>query len=621
MTGTEDFAGLGRNGQAGDDLVLEINRMLEEILPDAPQGALPDLLRPVIEGMALLNAPQAESFLRKIQFRFKLRREEVAAYRRMMRSKQKDAESRNNELTPTPIAAACFDGLVDVVSSDGKVVFLIQDDKGLRVERSLDLDDTRFIPPPAAKLPWLLPRAEEVLRWQRNDSDTNLYGDLLAYFRSISELPSDPHYDLLVLWVLHTYVLEWARYSPILWLYGVPERGKSRTGKGLIYVARRGIHVESLREAFLLRAAQDLKATLFIDVMDLSRKLERSGSEDILLQRFERGVLVPRVLYPEKGAHQDTVFYNVFGPTVIGTNDAIHHILETRSIRITLPYARRSFENEVTPEGAWVLRERLTAFRARKLGSEPSSVKKPAQGRLGDILKPLLQIATVVCPERLPIIMNFFRELQSARLIQKIDSLEAQILLAVQASAGIVVDGVLPVGAVADQLNRSRSEKEKITNHKVANRLAALGFEKTRERSSNYAAIFWDPERLARVMTSYGLPGTPETPETPEARTRNDLDAGVSVASTAPDSGVPGDPHSKLRPASGWKSEGSEIAGVSGVARRFSPTPPTTRSRGTRISVDSYEIEERAAILEFDGELSQAEAETGAKAWRDGDGQ
>src|SRR5664280_2449233 len=144
--------------------------------------------------------------------------------------------------------------------------------------------------------------------------------------------------------------MEYHQYSPIICNYAVPERGKSRTGKGMIYVAYRGIHVESLRDAYIVRIAHNYMATIFFDCMNLWKKAEKAGSEDILLLRFERGAKVPRVLYPERGAHRDTVYYSVFGATIVATNVSVHNILDTRAIQINMPQSRKRFENDVTPE-------------------------------------------------------------------------------------------------------------------------------------------------------------------------------------------------------------------------------------------------------------------------------
>jgi hypothetical protein len=76
-----------------------------------------------------------------------------------------------------------------------------------------------------------------------------------------------------------------------------------------------------------------------------------------------------------------------------------------------------------TPEAALPLKERLTAWRAQHLEKALPNCAKPAAGRLGDILKPLLQIIRLVKPEREPV-----KELERGRLLDKADTLEGKIL-------------------------------------------------------------------------------------------------------------------------------------------------------------------------------------------------
>jgi hypothetical protein len=50
-----------------------------------------------------------------------------------------------------------------------------------------------------------------------------------------------------------------------------------------------GVSRHGLREANLLRDASDYKASLFVDVMDLAKTLDRKQCMDVILGRFEKG--------------------------------------------------------------------------------------------------------------------------------------------------------------------------------------------------------------------------------------------------------------------------------------------------------------------------------------------
>ncbi|MGD8238246.1 MAG: hypothetical protein PVH68_06835, partial [Armatimonadota bacterium] len=242
-----------------------------------------------------------------------------------------------------PRHCALFDGLVDLVQADGLPAFLVRAGRpeaayAPRVVQRAAVHGKPVLPPEPDAIPWLLPRAHEVLahfhagRECPPETDARLYADLVAHHRAASQLPDAALYGLLALWDMHTYLLEHFHYSPIICLHGLPERGKSRTGRAMIHVAYRGLHVPSTRHSFISRVASDFRATLFFDLRDVWRKLLRDATEEVVLQRFERDVYVPRVDRPAAGPHRDTRFYPVFGPTIIATNVAPDRMLDSRGL-------------------------------------------------------------------------------------------------------------------------------------------------------------------------------------------------------------------------------------------------------------------------------------------------
>lgn len=399
---------------------------------------------------------------------------------------------------------AIFPQLVDLVEKRGNVHYLIKEGNEL-ITSSRYYDHNSFVyPPNKGRLPFqFLPREDEVKYHFANDKDPLLYEDLLKYHMSISDLPSINHYHLLVAWDFHTYLQEKFNFSPYIWLYAIPERGKSRTGRGCINVAYRGITIESLRESFLFRVATDLNCSLFIDVMDLWKKAEKYESVDMLLSRFDKGVKVPRVENPNKGSFEDINYYNIFGPTIVGTNRPLDETLESRSILITMPESNKEFEEDVTPERALPLKERLVAFRARNLNIEFPEMLKSVKGRLGDITKPLLQIINHVKPDKQHFITDLISQIEKQRKLNKSDSLEANIISVVDSMDDQVSEGNLYVKEITRRYNFERNEKYQTTPHKVGHRLAALGFEKGRDRSGAY--IVYHKPLIDKLVEKYGL--------------------------------------------------------------------------------------------------------------------
>lgn len=399
--------------------------------------------------------------------------------------------------------SASFDQLVDLVLNDqGQLVFLVKEDGQLRMEAEHDIGGKLVIPPPADKIIWKVPRGSEIIRHSSQDTDSALFDDLVQYHYALSELPSEDHYRLLAAWVMHTYLVDKFEYSPIPWFHGIAERGKTRTGKGMIYASYRGVHLITLREAHLLRLAQDLKATLFIDVMDLWKKAEAAGSEDILLCRFERGAKVPRVLYPSKGKFRDTVYFNVYGPTVVATNEAVNEIFGSRTTPIIMPESARQFEGDIKPEDGLPFRERLVGFRGRWIDRDLPDVPKPCAGRLGDILRPLRQIVNTVCPNE-DWFLNLIKGLEVQRKHVGADSLDAQVVAAMVQARGSIHNGHLLNEVLLSTLNEKRSEREKITPQKLGKIIARLGFEKY--SSGQQRGFYWKDELVVRLCKRYGI--------------------------------------------------------------------------------------------------------------------
>jgi len=498
---------------------------LSFIPPDTDKTELPQKLEPILKKLSSMEKAMIEAYFNyEIKTRFKLKKEDIDGYRDVImkcrKTDMQESKSRAEEEEARPTYTALFEGLIEIVERYGKPAFLIKEGDDLLIVNSLKKDGLLYLPPPKEQIPWLMPRGEEILKLYETQSkksveecDRELYDELLAYHKAISELPEDSYYDLITAWDLHTYLLETIEYTPIICLFAVPERGKSRTGKGMIYIAFRGIHVESLRDAYLVRVANDLMASLFLDVKEIWKKAEKNGSEDILLHRFEKGAKVPRVLFPDKGAHRDIVYYSIFGPTIISTNEGIHRILETRAIPINMPDTTRRFEDDVTPLRALPFKEKLITFRARHYGKTLPCIPKPASGRLGDILKPIQQIMRLARPEREAYFLKLVKRLESEKLIEKADTIEAQILAVLSNLRSNVDKGMLPVKEITDSFNEDRSDKYKVTYQRIGRRLSAMGFGKVRT-SNGASAIVWDAEKLERIKDSYGLSKTSETPDT-----------------------------------------------------------------------------------------------------------
>ena len=421
---------------------------------------------------------------------------------------------------------AVFDGLVDLVEYQGKVAFLIKKNDELVVEAEVEIGDAVFVPPPENKIPWKLPRAEEVQKYYEKDSNEKLYGDLLRHHQEVSELPDEGYYDILTAWDFHTYIChEQAQYSPMIYFLAEYEKGKTRTGKGMIYVAYRGVLVESLREAYLIRESNRSKISIFFDVIDLWKKAERAGTEDVINNRFEKGTKTFRVNNPDKGDFEDTDCYEIFGPTIIGTNKPSAVQLESRAIPIHMKETSKVFDNEITEEICQPMRERLVAFRARSMGEKLPSIAKCTKGRLGDILRPLHQIIRFVRSDRERVFFEVVEKLKEYRSTEKSTSLESKMLIAICDLENDIEKGnILAIRKITDRLNEIEQmpEKFRYSPNSIGMKTKTMGFEKVR-LSAGHTGIRYDRQLIEKLCVSYGLKKSSDSSES-SLESRKDCD-------------------------------------------------------------------------------------------------
>lgn len=412
------------------------------------------------------------------------------------------------QLSLTPPGFVCV-----ALDDDGRRVYVLRGDDGaLSVAPSAigsyKGETVTHVPPPG--LPWELPRAGAILthyaELQREGAawTARLLADLEAWHRDASDLGRDGAYLLLALNDLLTYIPLHTDYLPIILLEAEPERGKTRTGQAAAYVCRHGVHLQGIREANLLRAASDREAMLFIDLMNVWETAKREKCEDIVLGRWERGGTVERVMNPDAGPFADTVSYSVYGPTIIATNEPIHRILDTRCLRVDMPLARRQFTGRIRPADALPLVERLMAWRALMFPCPLPESPLPADGRLGDILRPLKQVLLAVAPDRRGDFDGIVAWQSTRRRDELAQSWEADIVAAIQSSAVRVAHDYLSIAQVRETFNNGRPEAQQRTAHWLGKKIRALGWTVDRVGHGNVTSLLWDDDLLARLTARYG---------------------------------------------------------------------------------------------------------------------
>ena len=421
---------------------------------------------------------------------------------------------------------ASFDGLCDIVLNEGRVKFLL--DTG-EIRENIIIDGKLFIPPQQEDLDYLLPNASVVIEEssrhkitdKRDDKDIEqgcpycleLLKELIDYHKAISELPNNLYYYLLALWDYHTYLIDKFIFSPILYFFADRERGKTRTAKGLIYVARRGIMTETLREANLIRWGRDHKATLLFDVKNFAKKLLVSGAEDLVYGRVERGVVASRVLFPEKGAFKDTVKFEVFGPTVVTSNRMIDDIGLSRTITIDMKPSDKIFLTEPTKEEGLTLREKLTGMRLAHLKQTFIEVKKQETGRIEDMLIGYLGMIKTLFPKMEERYVELKKLIKEQKQEVALDSFEAQILQIIINCEPMVEAGsvVLIYDQICSIYNGGKRENLHLDGRSMGRITKGMGFTSKKNSDRTKRGIFYDTQIIKKLKQVYGIEDEEDT--------------------------------------------------------------------------------------------------------------
>lgn len=402
-----------------------------------------------------------------------------------------------------PKRVALFEGLVDVCADDnGKPVFLCTNGDQLEAIYEVNINGETLQPPPADAMPWKLPKAKEVIA-HYNESDRTLFNDIVEQLKANCELPDGRLYQFIAAWILHTHLIDKFNYSPVLIFFAVLARGKTRTSRLILFMSRRGLQYESVRQADLIRKAERFESVVFFDVKDIWKKAEDQGSEDIILGRFDRGMIVSRVTNFDKRGFEDTQHFKCFGPTIIATNEPAHHLLESRGITIVMRPASRQFDNDVREQDLLGMRERAVAFRARWMTKDLPVIKKPANDRLGDITRPIIQIITAIVPELLDDMLGLIKSFEEERKDDLSETKEGKIVAIVIKLKDAVVNGWLATERITEEINIDVHVRYQRSPASVGKSLTALGFQM--ERKNMRRGIKYDENLIMTLAGHYGL--------------------------------------------------------------------------------------------------------------------
>jgi hypothetical protein len=239
--------------------------------------------------------------------------------------------------------------------------------------------------------------------WEDSVDGAALLDELRALIKNYVLLPDDAP-DALALWILHTYSLDAADYTPyILITSPVRECGKTTLLEILQHLAYRTISSAGITAAALYRSIERYTPTMLLDEVDTRLKLDGGEAlRGVLNAGFQRSGRVTLCV----GDHHEPRYFPVFCPKVLAGIGHVWDTVASRSIAIRMT---RASKRELT--SLYKIRGHLIAglclpYRSKALrwaNDNRDALREvdpatPAElgARQSDVWRPLLAIADVV---------------------------------------------------------------------------------------------------------------------------------------------------------------------------------------------------------------------------------
>jgi hypothetical protein len=239
--------------------------------------------------------------------------------------------------------------------------------------------------------------------WPSPVDGETLLGEVIEALRRYVALLA-PAIDTIALWVVHTYVVNAATFTPYLWVSSpAPQCGKSTLLDVLAYLANRAYRTDGISPAAMFRMIERDEPTLLIDEIDA---MLRTGNGDdlrgVLNSGFKRGGQFVRCV----GENLDPRPFATFCPKVLSGIGSLWPTVASRSIPIHMVRATPAERKRLSRLNGSVIetelhdcRRRLVRFAddamAALVEADPD-VPDALDARQADIWRPLLSIADVV---------------------------------------------------------------------------------------------------------------------------------------------------------------------------------------------------------------------------------
>lgn len=208
-----------------------------------------------------------------------------------------------------------------------------------------------------------------------------------GFLRRFVVLPNDETELLIALWVLHTYAIDAAYFTPYLHITGPTRQcGKSRLLEVLEILVAKPWLTSGATKAAVMRALEQKRPTLLFDEIDTSFSEEDDGLLNVLNSGYQRDKPCSISVKGEKGDWELKDF-NVFGPKALSGIGTLPHTVEDRSLRVSMT---RRQKHQV-----------IERFRARTVGLEADRIREGIKAIMTPEMIERLKAATPALPGEL----------------------------------------------------------------------------------------------------------------------------------------------------------------------------------------------------------------------------
>jgi CHC2 zinc finger/Toprim-like len=433
----------------------------------------------------------------------------------------------------------------DIVKAEGKLIYEVVDfeTREIGFEESVQLEDPdsisgikTLVPPKLINIPFqsqILSVEEATAAIERLDSYkvehkivhgedggtadwlSNLFSHLCWFFYRAFEAP-EAVYNIAAAYTLVTWLITEGYWDWIAMLLKRAKisRGKSRFDTALEMLVYHPYLTSHLSEAQLVRLPKRFMATCIFDISNLASILyQQPEIRELLLRRVELRGLVGKVWGNDLGDFDDTSYVRGHSATSFSTNQTPDPAIYSRSIVIDMPAPTRGeFEpmRALEADGR-ELRADLMVFRALFMGLSLEEVPRPkppkAVHRVQDNAAPLLSVAAMADPSKVPAIRKYFEEQGRAWAAELAGTLEGQLLRALLSLNRDThyADGDLVANTdIIKRYGKIYQPGKDLGSKKSSSAAANLGLVKG-TTPAGHVGFKWDSDLILRLVAEYGF--------------------------------------------------------------------------------------------------------------------